>query len=272
LVPPASYLEKTNGTLEQKRCVLRIDADGFMVSERPQEPDDIRILLLGGSSIENLYIEEDRRVGVRLEDFITGSGRRAKVYSAGISNTNLLHMVNALLNKGLPLRPRIVVYYVTLWPDLMASELDGGFWNSFLGPIRTQGQEAPDPRTIFVSGKGYDDWLIDEKRLLRTLCHICANFEIRLFMATWPIHAYHDLVASVYPDQAVFEAERRKGMIVNELVRTVCLEEKCMLIDLEKGFGALNSNPCFYDLVHPNTLGCERIASLTSDAILQYLD
>src|SRR5436853_4918816 len=127
VTPPFSYLEGTNGTLAQENCVLRIDEDGFMVSEKPYRDGDSKILLLGGSAIENLYIPQNCRILSRIEDISGGLGKNVKVYNAAISNAHLLHIVNIILNKGLGLRPACVVYYVTPGLDVLANELDNAF-------------------------------------------------------------------------------------------------------------------------------------------------
>jgi hypothetical protein len=268
MIPPYSYLEKTNGTLDQHACVLRIDADGFMVSDLPSQPDDCRILLLGGSAIENLYIPEERRVAARIERIVAGWGKRAKTYSAGISKTNLLHMINTLVNKGLPLQPRLVVYYPTLWPDLGAIRLDNSFWNAAIGPIRTSGEDAPP---LVPSGNDTVTSLLDEQRLLHVLCDICANFEIPLALATWPLFEYDEFARKWFPDPSDFEAMQHEGRAFNELLRQVVHQKGCALIDLARAFEGLDHHRLLYDLVHPNIEGCDRIASLTTEAIRRYL-
>ena len=68
VMPPSlAYLEKTNGTLVAQDCALRTDENGFMVSKRPSKDGDGKILLLGGSAIENLYIPEEKRIAEGIE-------------------------------------------------------------------------------------------------------------------------------------------------------------------------------------------------------------
>ncbi len=271
LFAPSSYFEKTNGTLEQEMCVLRIDENGFMVSKKTEQPQDTKILMLGGSSIENLYIAEHRRVATRVEDTLCAWGKDAKVYSAGISNTNLLHIINTVLNKGIPLRPKLIVYYVTLWPDLLASQLENGFWNAAICPLSGAEQEPTDLAEELVPAEKSLDELAAERRLLCVLSDICANFEIRLFMTTWPIYEYDDFAKTVYPDRSIADDQREQAFALNELVRQTCRDKHCVLIDLEKDFEGLNLQQYFYDLVHPNAQGCEKVASLTSEVLRSYV-
>jgi hypothetical protein len=264
-------MERTNGTLEQVQCVLRIDANGYMVSEKVDTGESVRILLLGGSAVENLYVAEPRRIATRIENIVSENGKDAKVYGAGISNTDLLQMINTLLNKGVPLRPHVVVYCATIWPDLIASELEASFWNPSTGPIRTYGQEPCSPQDLIIDGKRRKAAFDDQARLLRLLCDICSGFDMALFMATWPIYEYDEFAAQIYPSRSVSEEERKNAAAINGLIREVCSSKGCTLIDLERQLKGLTFGEYFYDLAHPNARGCETIASFASEVLLAHL-
>jgi hypothetical protein len=267
VMPPYSYLEKTNGTLVQENCRLRIDENGFMVSEKPCRDGDSKILLLGGSAIENLYIPQDRRILSRIEDISGGLGKHAKVYNAAISNAHILHIINIVLNKGIGLRPKCVIYYVTPGLDVLANELDNSFWNPAGGmtPIHKSGQEL---KIDFVSVFQNKNKFEDEKRLLCTLHDVCRNFDIALFIGTWPAYGvYDEFMRKQQPDRAVFDAEEKETANLNAVIRDVCREKGGELIDLEKTFAELDHSQYFYDWNHPNVKGCELIASITSLAV-----
>jgi len=267
VMPPYSYLEKTNGTLPQENCRLSIDENGFMVSEKPYRNGDSKILLLGGSAIENLYIPQNRRILSRLEDISGGLGKNVKVYNAAISNAHLLHIVNIMLNKGIGLRPTCVVYYVTPGLDVMANELDNSFWNPAGGmtPIRKSGQEL---KIEYVSVFRNKNKFENEKRLLRTLHEICRNFNIALFIATWPVYGvYDEFMQKQQPDRVAFDAEEAQTANLNAVIRDVHREKGYELIDLEQTFAKLDHGRYFYDWNHPNVEGCELIASITSLAV-----
>ena len=267
VMPPYSYLEKTNGTLPQENCRLSIDENGFMVSEKPYRNGDSKILLLGGSAIENLYIQQNRRISSRIEEISGDIGRSAKVYNGAISNAHLLHIVNIMLNKGIGLRPTCVVYYVTPGLDVMANELDNSFWNPAGGmtPIRKSGQEL---KIEYVSVFRNKNKFENEKRLLRTLHEICRNFNIALFIATWPVYGvYDEFMQKQQPDRVAFDAEEAQTANLNAVIRDVHREKGYELIDLEQTFAKLDHGRYFYDWNHPNVEGCELIASITSLAV-----
>ena len=267
VMPPSSYLERTNGTLSQENCRLTMDENGFMVSETPYRNGDSKILLLGGSAIENLYIRQDRRISSRIEEISGKIGKSAKVYNAAISNAHLLHIVNIMLNKGIGLRPTGVVYYVTPCLDIMANEVDNSFWNPAPGmtPIRKSREELKIKYVLDFRNKNKFE---DEKRLLRILHEVCRNFNIALFVATWPVYGvYDEFMRKQQPDRGAFDAEEAQTANLNAVIRDFSREKGCELIDLEEIFAELDHGRYFYDWNHPNVEGCELIASVTSRAL-----
>lgn len=271
IIPPSSYLEGTNGTLALENCRLTIDENGFMISERPCGEEDKKILLLGGSAVENLYIPQNSRILKRLEDIFCGMGKSVKVYNAGISDVHLLHIVNILLNKGVGIRPRCVVYYSTPLVDGMVNEVDNTFWNPMdrITPVRAGPKEK---KTKFISSFHNKNKFEDEKRLLRTLYDICRNFEITLLVATCPIYyQYDEYMQRIKPNRKDFEDVEARTINLNAVLRDICLEKKGVLLDLEKAFADLDHHQYFYDHAHPNVKGCELIATITGHALQPYI-
>ena len=269
ITPPSSYMQTTNGTLIPESCRLIIDENGFMVSETPYQQGHKKILLLGGSSIENLYIPQNQRVMSRIEDYFSSTGKPVKIYNAAISNAHLLHNINILLNKGIGLRPDFVIYYPTSSLDVLANEIDNGFWNTTMTPVRKSGNAVTVewPKSYCNKNK-----FADEKRMLCTLFDICRNFNIQLFISTWPPYgAYDTYIQKSQPDQVFFEAEDAQTSLLNLAVREVCLEKGSVLVDLALAFSSIDRTKYFYDWNHLNIAGCEMVASLTSQALQPYI-
>lgn len=268
IVPPSSYLERTNGTLPAEYTRLVVDANGFMVTERPLAEGDTRVLLLGGSSIENLYVAEADRVLAALERHLAVGGCAAKVYSAGISNAHLLHLFNLLVNKGLALRPQLVVWYPTAGADVVANERANTFWNrsDAMSTVRKHGKDLTiDLNCAFHNRNGF----ADERRLLHTMFALCRQFDITLALATWPLYgAFDDFMASLDPDPVAFAQSEAEIDRLNGVIRDVCAAEGGVLIDLQAAFAAVRRNEHFYDRNHPNAAGCRVIAEATARALL----
>jgi len=271
IVPPHSYLEKTNGTLPQENCRLQIDENGLMVSAKPRIPNDSAVLLLGSSPIENLYIPEDARILSRIEQIFMARKKNVKVYSAAVSDAHLLHLLNSLMNKGIALRPRCVIYYAAQTLDIYANEVDSAYWNldGAMTPIRDSKNESKKvPISTFTNRNKFDD----TKRFLRSLCDISRNFDIVPFLATWPIYgSYDEYMQKHYGKPDAFKAQQAQALNLNEVIRDVCREKECELIDLARTFADLDHHHYFYDWNHPNKAGCELIASVTSLALQPFL-
>jgi hypothetical protein len=271
IIPPSSYLEGTNGTLSAEYTRLVIDDQGFMVTERPLSAHDTKVLLLGGSSLENLYVAEGSRILAVLEAQLNAEGVPAKVYSAGISNAHLLHLLNLLLNKGIALRPQVVVWYPTSGADAVANERQNTFWNpsDAMSTIRKHGRDLRiDLNADFVNRDDYQD----ERRLLHTMFDLCGHFGIQLAASTWPVYGMYDAyMARIEPDREAFETCDAAMRRLNEVIREVCQERAGVLVDLEATFATQHRPDHFYDRNHPNALGCQTIATATLAALRPHL-
>lgn len=269
--PPFSVLEKTNGSLPAADTHLMVDEQGFMVSARPLAEGDRKVLLLGSSPIENLYIHQDARVLAQLEGRLAAGGYPAKVYSAAISSAHLLHMWNILMNKGIALRPDVLVFYLAPGFDLLANESENTFWNRENGQATIR---APGQSTAIVWNTDHQNrnQFVDERRLLTMLYALCASFGIKLVVATWPQYgSYDEFMQKLVPERALFDSEERGTARLNALLRQINQEQGGMLIDLEAIFAPLAHGDYFYDWNHPNPQGCAVIAAATATAIGQLL-
>lgn len=103
------HIKDLDGPADRK-YLMRIDQNGFiMPSERHQHPD-LSIFFLGGSSSECQYVDEENRfpylAGVKLEKEL---GVKINSYNAARAGNNSMHSLDILLNKLLPMNPDIVV-------------------------------------------------------------------------------------------------------------------------------------------------------------------
>jgi lysophospholipase L1-like esterase len=117
-------------TLVYKKYKLRIDKNGFIIpSERYLHPD-ISLVFLGGSTTVCHYLDEDVRfpylTGVLLENKL---GIKINSYNAGRSGNNSLHSIDILLNKILPLNPKIVVMMHNI-NDVTTLVYERSYWNN----------------------------------------------------------------------------------------------------------------------------------------------
>ena len=95
-----------------------------------RNPWKVRLVFLGGSTTECLHMEDDHRfpcqAGTVLERRTTLA---VNSYNGGMAGNHSLHSIDALLNKVLPLRPRIVLMMHNI-NDLVILMHEGSFWNN----------------------------------------------------------------------------------------------------------------------------------------------
>ena len=107
---PRDYLPFTDHVFT-KKYPLRIDRDGFIMPSRIYAPPDLSLVFLGGSTTECLFVDEQERFPY-LVGTILGkeTGKKINSYNAGMSGLNSLNCIDILINKVLPLNPRVVVF------------------------------------------------------------------------------------------------------------------------------------------------------------------
>lgn len=115
-------------TIERKYYRLAIDSNGFIGPSEIHASPDHKIVFLGGSTTECLYVDEDKRfpyvVGRQLE---STAQLKINTYNGGVSANESMHSLNALINKVLPMKPSIVVVMHNV-NDLGVLRAHGSYW------------------------------------------------------------------------------------------------------------------------------------------------
>ncbi|MCK9375477.1 MAG: SGNH/GDSL hydrolase family protein [Syntrophobacterales bacterium] len=152
LVPNADAMRMSDG-LEQKKFVVRVDRQGFIMPSKVHEHPELVLAFLGGSTTECIYVEEPNRFPY-LAGRLLEQQTRLKVnsYNAGRSGNNTLHCLNILLNKVLPLKPDVVVLMENI-NDLAILVFEKTYWNT--NPSRSPLVEKPP--TFKTVGKDLED-------------------------------------------------------------------------------------------------------------------
>jgi hypothetical protein len=129
VLTPSPEALRIADSLEKKDFVIRVDEDGYIMPSRIHAAPDLTLIFLGGSTTENIYVEEENRfpylAGRLLEK---KTGLKTNSYNAGKSGNNSLHSIDVLLNKGLGLKPDIAVMMHNL-NDLTILLYEKTYWN-----------------------------------------------------------------------------------------------------------------------------------------------
>jgi len=125
---PRGHLPFTDNVFT-KKYPIDVDRDGFIKPSRRHAHPDLSVVFLGGSTTECMFVDEENRfpyvVGTILE---RDTGKKVNAYNAGMSGINSLHCLDILLNKVIPLKPRVVVFMENI-NDLSTLLYEGTYWN-----------------------------------------------------------------------------------------------------------------------------------------------
>ncbi len=135
---PKNHLPFTDNVFT-KVYKVEIDENGFIKPSKKYDHPDLAIVFLGGSSTECMFMDEENRfpyvVGTILEQ---QTGRKINSYNGGLSGNNSLHAIDILVNKVVPLKPRLVVFMENI-NDLSTLLYQGTYWssNNVRSPLET---------------------------------------------------------------------------------------------------------------------------------------
>ena len=122
-----------------KKYPIDVDSNGFIKPSKKYAHPDLSVVFLGGSTTECMFVDEENRfpyvVGTLLEQ---ETGKKINSYNGGMSGLNSLQCLDILLNKVIPLKPRVVVFMEDI-NDLSTLLYEGTYWsqNTTRAPIET---------------------------------------------------------------------------------------------------------------------------------------
>ncbi|MCS5709161.1 SGNH/GDSL hydrolase family protein [Candidatus Berkiella cookevillensis] len=217
--PTRHYVQKIPGVLERKYYALNTDADGFIAPSHIHEMPDAKIVFLGGSTTECLYMEETERfpylVGRSLEK---ATGLKINSYNGGVSANESMHSINILLNKVLAMKPQAVVLMHNI-NDLVMLRLQGTYW--YQTSLKSHLQSSKNVFTRFEyppNDPAVSNAEIEEafKRNLETFIAICNINNIVPVLMTQANRVEDDVLYHRF----------------NDIIREIGLAHKITVIDL----------------------------------------
>lgn len=132
-VQPSEVVMSRTQNLKSKDYKIVTDNDGFIISENLLDSsyDSVDIIFFGGSTTECLYVEENQRFPILINELMShkNTGKPVISLNGGKSGNHSLHSTLNLLAKGIKHRPKYVVLMHNI-NDLVALLLTGSYWNS----------------------------------------------------------------------------------------------------------------------------------------------
>ncbi len=127
IYPDSYYLAKTDNLIAQD-YPFRVDNNGFILPHNNYDDPDYKIVFIGGSTTECMYVTENNRfpylVGQLIEE---KSNKLINSYNMGASGNSAFHSLDMLINKIMPMEPAIVVI-MHLANDYSILAYDHTYW------------------------------------------------------------------------------------------------------------------------------------------------
>jgi len=261
LMPSDAYMANCDGSLPQEETRILVDQDGFMRSGAEALGEE-RIVLLGDSSAESLWMQSGQRLGAVIETQLREQGRRVDVLMNAMSNCTTLHAVNIFLNKCIPLRPTQLIY-MSCGSDAEALCSPNQYW------LRDPGQQL-SPLTQYEEGSDMPDKPAPEVAARWSMLHVlreaAAAHGTELVLVTAPYRNRIDAYLRDYYKNEFGYHETISGWKsqINACTRQFAAQSGTRLVDAE---GFSQEEGIFYDIVHLNAAGCERVGRFIADRL-----
>jgi len=230
-VPSDAYLDPRPALARGQGYLVQTDGFGYVTHGRSRNCQG-KIVLLGGSFIEGIYVHESERLSAVVEEELLGNGYPYDVYNAGVSGATNLNIYNSLVNKIIYDQPEAVVI-VTSSNDMAALRYKDGYRNG----SKFHGNTVPESLEEWAYDS-IDDNFDQIDFMLSLMDFTCKRRGIKLFLCTFP---------EIKPN-----AELTK---INQAVRTYCKANDVDLIDIDAHLP--KDDRLYYDKLHVNSDGAK---------------
>jgi lysophospholipase L1-like esterase len=254
--PEEKYVADADGSLALENFRLRTDENGFIRSGEIPPINASRVVVMGDSVPENIFVHENKRMCAVLERRFLEEGKAVSVLNGGMSGATTLHLINSFLTKVIPLRPKVVVVMNGII-DIDATLSRGLFWskNNYITPLVS---EDKSHKTEYTSSME----MSARMKLLQSFSAIAAIHDIPLIFTTIPHRSNPNdpYIKRKYPDLTYFQKKVFERNTINAQTREYCRDRKIKLIDLETDLK--EKNGLFYDEFHMNENGSAVVADI----------
>lgn len=253
--PSLEYAEPRS--MEVKPYRIRTDENGFILSGNENIEYNELEIFIGDSFVESVFVEEEKRFTAVLERIYAEKGERVKCLNAGYSGATSLNLLNVIINKIIPLKPRRVWFFLPT-NDTRCFSLENGAWSNdkHLSPVIPQG----------LVSSCYDFNKKDIRRILSLIHHALSTFDIDFVFVTTP-HRYgsfdNDYLKFKFRNENNFKRVSNLRLAINEVIRTYSSKKGLKFLDLEKTLAPFEQYS--YDDLHLNEYGALKVAKLIEE-------
>ncbi|MCS5710790.1 GDSL-type esterase/lipase family protein [Candidatus Berkiella aquae] len=255
--PSRNYISHiAPNTVERKYYKISTDRHGFIGPSEIHTNPDIKIVFLGGSTTECLYMQEQERfpylVGRQLEKSLA---KKVNTYNGGVSANESMHSLNILMNKVLPMKPQIVVFMHNI-NDLVILRSQGTYW--YENSLKSHVQSKKTLLTRYEFPENHheateSDLMAEFSRNLRTFIAICRIRDIQPILMTQANRVENDALYHRF----------------NEIIREVGKQEQVKVIDLATAIP--KETDYLYDSYHYTAKGAALAANTIAEQLQKVL-
>jgi len=203
---PRGHLPFTDNVFT-KKYPLRVDSDGFIMPSRKYARPDVSLVFLGGSTTECMFVDEENRFPYVAGNLLErDTGKKINSYNGAMSGINTLNCIDILVNKVIPLNPRMVVFMENI-NDLSTLLYDGTYWNknTARSPIETL------PKTKLVG------------KLLKEICIPNLNYAYKNLKSWWFRHEEDEFAPARGKKLQVDKARLNREFAMNlQIIVDIC--------------------------------------------------
>lgn len=249
--PPEDYL-KIRPTLECENYFEHTNVDNFLSAEVVIESSN-KIFVLGGSFVENIYCDASKRICSVLGKKLALNGFDLSVINSGVSGSTSLNLINTVINKIIPLKPKHIIFFIPT-NDGLCLELKDGLWNSTKHYSHLQGINHISEREPANQSEKINN-ICNLYSMLKALCE---SFNVDLTVCSSPI-VDGDIEGFYLYNKTSHEKFSKDRNLVFDTVLEYCKNIGINTLDLRSEFS--NKLNFFFDPVHTNALGSEEVAN-----------
>ena len=256
--PAPNYVAAQDSSFRAETYKLSTDANGFIRSHVEAPETAKKIIVLGDSVVESMFLHPQERFCSRLQDLLRNeAGLDVEVLNAGYSGATALHSLNIFLNKIIPLKPAGVVFMSGI-VDVDAATMTRSFWNkdAWLEPIVTAGEGNKAREKDFLGFAAFED----RERLLTLLTQAADSFGVPLYFATVAHRQVFEgeYVAKAFRHREDFDRQVALRREMNEVTRRCAASTGRPLFDVERDLAG--ETGIFSDMFHLNEAGGKAVA------------
>jgi lysophospholipase L1-like esterase len=282
------------------KLFFRTDANGYILPFGGDNSSDSVVFFVGGSTTECYRMPENKRFVYLVGEQLWQEGRAIKTINAGVSGNNSLLSLNIVLNKIAPSKPTAIVlmhaindlyiyikhksyWHVTnKYSNITLGNATDNYWLQRWLPtsfalskqLKNTSYKSDVPLSINAINDQLKQALLDDfRRNLSLFVLTCQQFNItpilmtqaRAFSKTASKKHLNGVIGILQKGDDYFDQYISLFDSLNQATRMVSKDFDIKLIDLDREL--TGDTACFYDAIHYNKYGSERVAEIVSSKL-----